>query len=138
MARYSRGKTGVMRRCPLWNETIKALKEAIAVRPTPKIECNNVFITRLGKPWMGKETLKTAANGKTKRDDPIAKEFGKLLRALGIKRTGVGFYALRHVSDTVAKRFDREAAQALLAHAAKSDDMGAYTMRTINWLTISG
>jgi integrase len=121
---YARGKTGVNRRCPLWPETVKALREAIEHRPTPKIECDNVFITRLGMPWMGKELLISNENKKTKRDDPVSKEFTKLLVKLKLKRQGVGFYALRHIFYTVGKRFDREAAKAMMGHADKSNDMG--------------
>src|SRR5262249_46341149 len=33
---YPRPKTGIPRRCPLWPETVEALKEALAKRPEPK------------------------------------------------------------------------------------------------------
>jgi integrase len=33
---YARPKTGIARRCPFWPETVEALKEALAKRPTPK------------------------------------------------------------------------------------------------------
>ena len=35
-------------------------------------------------------------------DDAVRLEFGKLLKALGLKRLGLGFYALRHTFRTVA------------------------------------
>jgi integrase len=38
---YWRPKTGNPRRCPLWPETVKALKAAIAKRPKPKRPTNN-------------------------------------------------------------------------------------------------
>src|SRR5262245_12068530 len=33
---YPRPKTGIPRRCPLWPETIAAVKESLAQRPAPK------------------------------------------------------------------------------------------------------
>jgi integrase len=120
---YAREKTGIGRRCPLWKETVAALKVALAKRPTPKVECDNVFITRFGDLWIREEELLGEQNEKTKRDDPISKEFGKLARRLNLKRKGVGFYALRHIFFTVAKRHDKDCARALMGHAEKSGDM---------------
>jgi integrase len=50
---YPRPKTGAARRCPLWQETWKALQQAIDQRPEPKDEGsrNFVFITKYGRPW---------------------------------------------------------------------------------------
>src|SRR5262249_38701455 len=54
---YPRPKTGVDRRCPLWPETVQAIREALAVRKEPKdpAHCELVFITKYGLPW-AKET----------------------------------------------------------------------------------
>ena len=89
---YPRPKTGIPRRCPLWPETLRALREAIAKRPTPRDKANDglVFITRTGLRW-----------GKDTGDNPISKETGKVLKALGIRRRGVSFYALRHTFETI-------------------------------------
>jgi integrase len=91
---FPRPKTGISRRCALWPETIQALRDAQAVRPAPKDEAHAglVFITKYGLPW-----------AKDSADQTLAKEFGKLLRALHINgRTGLGFYTLRHTFRTVA------------------------------------
>ena len=51
---YPRPKTGVDRRCPLWKETIKAIKAAIDDRPEPNDDAaarDFVFITKYGQPW---------------------------------------------------------------------------------------
>jgi integrase len=56
---YPRPKTGVDRRCPLWKETIKALRDAIYERPDPR-DLNNrdlVFITTQRLPWYNKGIL---------------------------------------------------------------------------------
>lgn len=91
---FPRPKTGIPRRAALWPETILAIRDAIAIRPNPKDPANDglVFITKYGLSW-AKETA----------DQTLAKEFGKLLRTLGINgRVGLGFYTLRHTFRTVA------------------------------------
>ena len=37
---YPRPKTGIKRRCPLWPDTVKAIRAAMDVRPTPKNEAD--------------------------------------------------------------------------------------------------
>jgi len=50
---YPRRKTGIARRCPLWPETITAVKAAIDERPAPKDQDNAglIFILVLLKCW---------------------------------------------------------------------------------------
>ena len=85
---FPRPKTGVERRCPLWPETIRALRQAEQVRPEPKSDEDNslMFITRARNRWASE-----------KADSPITKEFRKLLDKLALHRPGIGFYTLRHV-----------------------------------------
>jgi integrase len=112
---FSRPKAGVPRRCPLWPETVKALREAIADRPIPKadIDVDLVFITRLGASW-AKDTC----------DNPITKEMAKLLEALKLHRPGLNFYALRHTFETVAgETKDQVAVDSMMGHAR--DDMAS-------------
>jgi integrase len=92
-ADYPRPKTAVERRCPLWVETVEAIREAIDQRPTQKAaeHAGLVFVTKYGRPW-AKET----------RDNAITKEMRKLLDLLKLHRPGLGFYALRHTFETVA------------------------------------
>jgi integrase len=72
---FPRPKTGIPRRCPLWPETMAALKEALPRRPTPKKDehAGPVVITKYGDTW-GKDTSET----------PISREVSKLLKRLGI------------------------------------------------------
>src|SRR5262249_15489440 len=72
---YARPKTGIDRRCPLWPETIKALREWLKVRPEAKKaeHAGLVFLTVTGDSW-AKQTM----------DNPISKETRKLLDKLGI------------------------------------------------------
>jgi integrase len=50
---YPRPKTEVDRRCPLWPETIEALRAALVARPTPKSRehQDRVFIARYRTTW---------------------------------------------------------------------------------------
>src|SRR5262249_3164538 len=70
-----RPKTGIPRRCPLWPETVAAIRESLASRPGPKKaeHADLVFVTKYGQPW-----------AKPSTDNTLAKEMGKLLRALHI------------------------------------------------------
>ena len=51
---YPRPKTAIPRRCPLWPETIKAVREAIATRPAAKDadDAGLVFVTKYGARWV--------------------------------------------------------------------------------------
>jgi integrase len=109
---FPRPKTSVPRRCPLWPETVKALKKALADRPAPKREEDAalVFVTRYGESWF-----------KPTPDGPISREFGKLLRALGLdKCKGRGFYSLRHTFRTVADEIkDPPAIDYIMGHESE-------------------
>jgi integrase len=106
---YPRPKTGIMRRCPLWPETVEALKVVLADRPVPKRKEDKqlVFLTRCGVGW-----------AKDSRDNPISKETAKLLKELGIQRKGLNFYALRHGFETMGgEARDQVAVDHIMGHA---------------------
>ena len=117
--RYPRPKTGVERRAPLWPETVEALREALAKRPTPKDEADAalVFITRYGKRW-AKDTT----------DNPVSKETRKLLDSLGINGSR-NFYSLRHGFETVGGESRDQAAVDLIMGHARDDMASAYRER---------
>jgi integrase len=106
---FPRPKTGIPRRCVLWPETVAASREALTRRPAPKNEghAGLVFVTKYGLPW-AKDTT----------DQTLAKEFGKLLKALCINgRSGLGFYTLRHVFRTVRDEAkDQPACEYIMGH----------------------
>ena len=111
---YPRPKTGILRRCPLWPETTRAIRKVLADRPAPKDEghAGRVFITKYGLPW-----------AKDTPDSPITKEMRKLLDKLGIEGHK-NFYTLRHVFRTVADEAkDQPAVDFLMGHAR--DDMAS-------------
>jgi integrase len=114
---FPRPKTEIVRRCPLWPETIEALRDAIARRPEPKAEgtAGLVFITKYGTKW-----------AKVGMDNPVSKETAKLLKDLGLHRPGLNFYALRHTFETIGGETDRQTAvNFIMGHAPASDDMSA-------------
>lgn len=112
---YPRPKTGIERRCPLWSETVDAIRAAIAVRPEPKdpSDADCVFVKLNGYRWVRVDGRKT---------DTVATQFGGLLRKLDINgRRGLGFYSLRHTHRTVADRSqDQVACNHIMGHSDNS------------------
>ena len=123
---FPRPKTGVARRCPLWPETIEALKTAIAERPKPKgdNDANLVFITKYGKRWVRTIVREQTEQGpKHTPVDAVGLEFRKLLKARELNRVGLGFYAIRHTFRTIADATqDFPAARLIMGHADGSID----------------
>jgi integrase len=119
---FPRPKTGIERRCPLWPETIKMLKAVIEDRAAPKDPANGelLFVTKYGAPWH-KETS----------DNPVSKEFSKVLKALKLERSGRNFYTLRHVFATVGgETKDAPAVSAIMGH--DPGDMASVYRETIS------
>lgn len=121
---YPRPKTGVDRRCPLWPETIAALRPVMAETIQAKNENDRelVFLTAFGAPWV---KVRAIANEdgtlKVNTDDAISKEIAKITKAIGISRRGMNFYAIRHTFRTVADEAkDQPAANLIMGHADDS------------------
>ncbi len=107
---YPRPKTGIGRKCKLWTETVKALKDAIKERPEPKTEKAEslVFITERGNGWLS----------------CIGKRVTRLMKKAKVHREGVGQYAFRHSFQTAASGcLDQAAINLVMGHA--DDSMAA-------------
>jgi len=118
---YPRPKTGINRRCPLWPETVQAMREALADRHEPKdpADAGLFFITKYGLSW-----------AKSTSDNPITKEMRKLLDKLDINGHR-NFYTLRHTFRTVADEArDQPAADFIMGHAR--DDMASVYRETLS------
>lgn len=106
---FPRPKSGIERRCPLWPETVAALRETIAVRPEPKQDAAKglVFVTSRGRQFL--------SNGIA---HPVTCVIGDLMKESGVHREGLGFYTLRHVFRTVADAsLDRVAIDRIMGHS---------------------
>src|SRR5204863_9402308 len=101
----------------------EAITEALRRRAAPKKaeHAGLVFLTRCGDSWHTGTT-----------DGPLSREFGKLLRRLGINgRKGLGFYTLRHTFRTVADEAkDQPAADYIMGH--ESQHMSSHYRETIS------
>jgi integrase len=112
---FPRPKTGIARRCPLWPETVTALRDALAARPAPRHPdaADKVFVTTRG-------TTVVRVTEKS-RTDNVSVTFNDLLTAAGLHRDGLGFYTLRHVFRTVADAArDPVAIDLIMGHADPS------------------
>jgi integrase len=129
-----RPKTGAERRMKLWPETIKAIREALAMRPktADKSLADRVFLTAKGRGWeaRAKKPGKTADEPRTGyEDNPISKQFAKLLTACKIRRgSGNGFYSLRRMFETIGGGcLDQVAVDFAMGHVQRQGDMsGTY------------
>jgi len=107
---FPRPKTGIPRRCPLWPETVTALKEYLPTRKKPADDENAglLFVTKYGAPW----------HNETTTGSPVTAAFRKLLNKLDLYREGLSFYALRHSFQTVADECgDYLATKRIMGHA---------------------
>ncbi len=119
-ANFPRSKTGSMRRCPLWAETMEAINEAIEDRPTPASndEESLVFLTQTGRSWYKESTTY------------LSEQFRRFVKGIDTQekarmgedhsplyRRGVGFYTLRHVFETIAgESRDQVAVDFIMGH----------------------
>jgi integrase len=108
---FARVKTGIDRRCPLWAETVEALKAAIAARPEPREEAAEglLFVTTKGRPWLSRGQA-----------NPVCVAIRNLMKAAGIHRASIGFATLRHVFRTVTRDFP--AVRLVMGHADNTID----------------
>lgn len=127
--RFPRPKTSVMRECPLWPETVTALRAAIEWRRPDRTDetAGLVFVTTQGRPYVH---YHPGSGGCT---DALAFAFYRLLARNGLKRDGLSFYALRHTFQTEAENCgDPVAVRAIMGHANDLRDMSSTYRERIN------
>jgi len=110
-----RHKTGIERRAKLWPATIDAIQNSLDSRCDPEQPDLDdlVFITKYRKPWY-----------KDTSDNPVSKQFRKLLDECELYRSGRTFYALRHTFETIAgEGRDQVAVNHIMGHV--SNDMAS-------------
>ena len=114
--RFPRPKTSVRRHCPLWPETVEALKAALAEESKHAEYRHRVFVVNKRKP-----AAHHIDDGRR-----ISKYFRDLLTSVGIDDDSPNFYALRHTFVTVAMQSrsrDRDAIRTITGHGSKGHDM---------------
>jgi integrase len=136
---YPRPKTGIPRRCPLWPETVKAIRAALEDRPRPQDKGDDdlVFITPAGKRWVRVWTREKPEGAdadlevlaRVSRVDQVTSTMAQLLGKLGLARRGHTYYALRHTFETIAgESRDQVAVDAIMGHS-REDMASVYRER---------
>lgn len=111
-----RPKTEVERRCPLWPETINAMRESFQNRPEPANDAHSTrwFLKPGGTEWVTQSP----------HVDTVARKFTRAANDARCKRKGVGFYSLRRTFATIASETEMPISVGLImGHADQS--MGA-------------
>lgn len=120
MVSFPRPKTAVQRRCPLWPETVEAMRLYLKKkRGRWGDDTTHFFLSKYGNS-MGRSLSEKSWT------DAVGHEFAKILKKLGIKKPGVNFYALRHTFATIGgDSRDQVAVDFIMGHAPESDDMAS-------------
>jgi integrase len=121
---YPRSKTAILRRVPLWPETVTAINVALATRRQPKDTADKhlLFIGPRGESYEGAH-----------RGYRVSAEMARALKAAKLDRPGLSFYALRHGFQTIAEgAHDLAAVQSIMGHAPAAGDMSAVYRERIN------
>lgn len=117
---FARPKTGILRRVPLWPETVEAIRESLKQRPDPKSDVVKplLFVTVTGRAWAD-----------ARPDNVVVRLFGDLTRATGLYRPGLGFYGLRRGLETIGgESIDQVAVDHIMGHS-RGDMASVYRQR---------
>lgn len=117
---HGRPKTGIARRCPLWEETVQTIRDWLTVRPEPHdpAHADLLFITYKRGAWTD-----------TGDNRALSHEVRKLLDSLGINGHR-GYYCLRHGFQTVGDESgDYVAVRKIMGHISRGDISDVYRER---------
>jgi integrase len=125
---FPRIKTGIERRCPLWPETVEAIRGHIELaKPGATVDTKGLlFVTRKGQKFV-RSVLKETSAGTPRlvEHDAIVQRIKKVMKAAGIELPGVGFYGLRKSCETFgAETGEQVAVDHIMGHAPSVDNMG--------------
>jgi len=124
---HERAKTATMRKCALWSETVKALRESLKMRRQPRdpADAGLAFLNELGNP-----VVNESATGS--RVDVVGKHFREHLRSLGLYQKRVGHYSLRSIFRTVVDPLgDDKAVRLCMGHTEDAEDMSHHYVQSI-------
>jgi site-specific recombinase XerD len=129
---YARVKTGIDRRCPLWPETVAAIRAAVtSLKEAKKARDTSaeglLFVTRSGMPFT-REVFHPDKGGKPQvvLHDAISDAMKKAMKKAGVTQKGLGFYGLRRSFETIgAETGNQVAVDHIMGHAPLTKDMGA-------------
>lgn len=116
----ARAKTAIVRRVPLWPETIEAIKASIAAGPK---DGELVFYKADGETYQDKQRTGWR----------VTNLYAYVAKKAGV--TGHSFYDLRRTFSTVAQNMvpgDVDAVEAIMGHADEEDDMAALYRQKIS------
>lgn len=126
---FPRAKNARPRRCPLWPETLRALREAFEVRPEPRSnqETNLFFLKNSGRCWVRSSGVKK--NGWI---DDLGPAFRKLMKETGTFQPRRNFYGLRKTFRTIAdETLDFPAIDLIMGHSPSNGDMSDHYRQRI-------
>ena len=126
-----RSKTGVRRQCPLWPETIEAIRrylregDPLADGQRSEETRGLLFVTRNDFPLVRQVTKPDGRGGKKLIEhDVLTTAFKRILSKIGIAIKGLSFYGLRHTFDTIGSETGLIVAVGyIMGHAPDGGDM---------------
>jgi len=118
---FPRPKTGIPRRCPLWPESIDAIRAMLADRQPAKNPEHELLLFLNER----HNSYGTTAKG-MRPHQGIGRLFDRTTAAAGITRPGTTFYSIRRTFQTIAEGAnDLAAVAAIMGRSPHVNDMGA-------------
>jgi site-specific recombinase XerD len=118
---FPRQKTEINRLCPLWQQTVEAINDALESKPKARSEAGErvCFLTPHGNLWVRTKPSDKNFDAVTVLDT-LSQSFRQILNDLGI--TGHrNFYALRHTFETIGgESKDQVAVNEIMGHTDSS------------------
>lgn len=134
---FPRVKTGMKRRCPLWPETLEAIRASVEdlqkrrVARSPEAE-GLLFVTRDGNPYVREAFKVQDGRPAVVMHDAVKSLMQRAMCKAGINLPGLGFYGLRRSFETIGAATGHQVAvDHIMGHAPLSSDMGAIYRQSV-------